>query len=530
MTGTRCSLLILAITMLAIAMLLAANAGEAGELHGEVTDAKGQPIARAEVVASGEGIASTTTTGADGTFILPLPDTVAAAFTLSISATSFQTVSITVRDAAAALMISLPATPMFSGQVEVSGTRATAGDTPVTITNLSREQIERGSWGQDVPMFLSQVPGFYAYNDNGNGIGYSYFTLRGFDMRRTAISLNGMPLNDATSHGVFFIDLSNFLATTGDIQVQHGVGTNLHGGSAIGGSVDLRTRHPLSERRLRLSTTHGSFGTRLWSMEYDTGLMDESWAATFRWSRVDSDGYRDHSWVEMWNYFGSLEHYGERSTLRLVLFGGPEDTHLAYNGIPKAYLDGEITGNRRRDRRYNPLSYPEEVDHFFQPHLQLHHSLQLSDSLALENSLYFFEGDGYYEQYKSDRWFPEYGFTPFPGADGSMIDTTDLIRRRQIAEWDAGWVPQLEWQHGDGKSTLQAGLAVRLHTSHHWGEVRWARSYPPDLPPGHRYYDYHNGKRSLQPFVQETWRPNEQWTVLAGLTWTNHRYELDKDR
>ena len=81
------------------------------------------------------------------------------------------------------------------------------GETPVTLTNVSREQIERGSWGQDVPVFLSEVPGFYAYSDNGHGIGYSYFTLRGFDMRRNAVTLNGVPLNDAESHGVFFVDL-----------------------------------------------------------------------------------------------------------------------------------------------------------------------------------------------------------------------------------------------------------------------------------------------------------------------------------
>ena len=37
----------------------------------------------------------------------------------------------------------------------------------------------------------------------------------------------------------------------------------------------------------------------------------------------------------MWNYYLSLARYGERSRLRVVLFGGPEQTHLAYNGIPQ---------------------------------------------------------------------------------------------------------------------------------------------------------------------------------------------------
>jgi iron complex outermembrane receptor protein len=503
---------------------------DAAELQGRVNNAKGQPIGHAQVsVEAGDSVLSAVT-DANGDFVLQLPEPLPEELMVTFSASGYQRITITVRDAATSLSIRLPQQPLFSDEVEVTGTRAEAGETPVTLTNVSREQIERGSWGQDVPVFLSQVPGFYAYNDNGHGVGYSYFTLRGFDMRRTAVSLNGIPLNDATSHAVYFIDHADFLATTGDIQVQRGVGTNLYGGSAIGGSVDIQTRHPLSERRLRFSSMLGSWDTSRWSLEYDTGLIDESWAASFRWSKITTDGYRDQSWVDMWSYFGSVEHYGERTSLRLILFGGPEDTHLAYLGIPKPYLDGELTGNQRRDRRHNPLSYPNEVDHFLQPHYHLIHSWQISDSLTFQNSFFYFEGDGYYEQYKSNRWLPEYGMEPVPGPGGELIEVSDLIRRRQISEWDGGWIPYLEWRHGGGRGTLQAGAAIRLHESQHWGEVTWAQYYPHELPPGHRYYDYANEKRSLQPFVQETWRLSDQWTLMAGLTWTSHRYELKEDQ
>jgi len=508
-------------------------AGSPGTLRGRVTDRSARPIARAVISPVEAGLAPTVMTvmtDGDGSFVLELPPDVPLPFELAVSARGYETVTLTVRDPDASMLVSLPERALFSGEVEVTGTRAEAGETPITLTNISREEIERGSWGQDVPAFLLSVPGFYAYNDNGNDIGYSYFFLRGFDMRRTAVTLNGVPLNDATSHGVFFIDHADFLATTGDIQVQRGVGTNLYGGSAIGGSVDLRTRHPLAERRLRFSAMNGSWDTSRWSLQYDTGLLDESWAATFRWSRIDSDGYRDQAWTEMWSYYGALEHYGERSTTRLVLFGGPEDTHLAYSGVSRAYLDGEITGEERRDRRYNPLTYPQEVDHFFQPHYQLSSTFQLSDDLVLSSTLFYFQGDGYFEQLRQGRWLPEYGLEPFEGPGGELVDTTDLVRRRQVKEWDGGWIPTLEWSHADGRGTLNGGASIRLHRSHHWGEVRWAEHYPPGVPPNHRYYDYESGKRTLQPFLQETWRFNDQWTLLAGITWTSHRYQLDQDR
>ena len=502
----------------------------ASEVRGALVDAvTGRPVAGAQIHCGGHGIDLQTSTGADGGFVLELPAPPPTSLRLQVDATGYLPLDLNLTDLEHTRFLSLKAQPLFAGEIEVTGLRAKAGETPVTVTNVERDEIERRYWAQDVPIFLSPVPGFYAYNDSGNGIGYSYFFLRGFDMRRTAVSINGVPLNDAASHGLFFIDLADFLATAGDIQVQRGVGTSLYGGSAIGGSIDLQTREPAGSRQLRVVALGGAYDTSRFTFEYDTGLLADRWAATLRYSRVTSDGYRDQSWAEMWNYSGSLVRYGEKTTVRLDLFGGPEETHLAFEGIPRAYLDGEISGDMRRDRRYNPLEYPGEIDHFFQPHYQLVHSWQVSDAVVLQNTLYYFAGDGYFQQFKEDRWFPEYGLTPFPGPDGEIVDTTDLVRRREVDEWDGGWIPNLEWRHGGGRGALQAGASIRLHSGRHFGFVQWAEHYPPDLPPDHRYYDYELDKVSLQPFIQETWRFNQRWNLLAGLTWTSHRYDLHDD-
>ncbi len=516
-----------------IALLLTTSlpcVGLAAELTGRVLGSAKAPLGGAAVAVTAAGHELHTITNASGQFTVELPEPPPARVVITATAEGYRPATLTVTEVAAPVTIALEPTGVFSEQVEVTATRARAGETPVTLTNVGRQEIARGYWGQDVPMFLSQVPGFYAYNDGGNNIGYSYFTLRGFNMTRVGVQLNGVPLNDAEEHAVYFIDLADFLSTTGDIQVQRGVGTSLYGTSTIGGTVDLQTRHPLPERRLRLGGTLGSWGTRMATVEYDTGIMDGGWAATFRWSRVDTDGYRDQSWVNMWNYYLDVEHYGERSNLRLLVFGGPEETHLAYDGISKAYLDGKVTGDRRRDRRFNPLTYPGEIDHFFQPHEQLIHTWQLSDSLTLENTLYYFQGDGYYDQLKSDAAILEYGLTPFTGPDGEVVDSTDLVRRRKVQEWDGGWIGQLSWRQAGGRGTLQAGATVRLHQGHHFGEVRWAQYYPPELAPDHRYYDYEVDKNVVQPFLQETWHLGTRWTLLGGVTATQLSYEMSKDR
>jgi iron complex outermembrane receptor protein len=503
----------------------------AGEVPGTLIDSTTkEPIAGADIRGTAPGIELNTTTGLDGRFVLTLPDPPPPSLRLTVTAAGYQTLDLNLTDLVHSQFLSLQAHPIFTSEIQVTGLRANIDETPVTVGNVEREEIERLYWGQDVPVFLSPTPGFYAYNDSGNGIGYSYFFLRSFDMRRTAVSLNGVPLNDAHSHGLFFIDLADFLSTTEDIQVQRGVGTTLYGGSAIGGSIDLRTRQPLTERRLRVEALGGAYNTSRFTLEFDSGLIDERWAATFRYSRVESDGYRDQSWVEMWNYYASVVRYGNKTTTRLNLFGGPEQTHLAFEGVPKAYLEGEVTGDRRTDRRYNPLEYPGEIDEFFQPHFQLVHSWQVNEDLVFQNTFFYFMGDGYFQQFKDDRWFPEYGLEPFPGPDGEIIDTTDLVRRREVDEWDGGWIPNLQWSQGGGRGSLQAGAAIRLHSGRHFGTVRWAQYYPPDLSPDHRYYDYMLDKTTVQPFIQENWRFNERWNLLAGLTWTSHRYDMHDDK
>jgi len=513
----------------AVAVLCPTAVSAAGEvLRGVVVGPDGRPVPSAQVTVRGEGFHVGAAVDAEGRFGLDLPAGAGFPASLQVTAPGFEPRTLVLDDPSAATRIELTVRPLFTGQVEVTVNRARAGETPVTVTNIDRQEIERRYWGQDVPMFLDSVPGFYAYNDAGHGLGYSYFFLRGFDMRRTAVSLNGVPLNDADTHAVFFVNVADFLATTGDVQVQRGVGTNLYGGSAIGGSVDFRTRTPLETPRLRVDTSHGAWDTSRWTMEYDSGRSDSGWAATFRYSRVDSDGYRDRSWFESWGYYASVEHRGVRTATNLVLFGGPERTHLAFLGVPQRYLEGEVTGDRRRDRRHNPLTYPGEVDDFFQPHYQLHHDWHLADGVTLRNTLYYFEGDGFFQQLTEDGSLASVGLPPATGPDGDPTDTTDLVTRRHIDEWDAGWIPTLEWRHGDG--TLQAGVAYREHRGREWGETVWAASFPAGVGPDPRWYDYDLDKRTVQPFVQETWQVDPRWTVLAGVTWTSHTYDLSRDR
>ena len=87
-------------------------------------------------------------------------------------------------------------------EIIVSATRAISGITPVSFSNLTREEIETRNTGQDVPMILASEPGIWAYSESGNGTGYSYVSIRGFDQSKIGVMIDGVPLNDNESHQV----------------------------------------------------------------------------------------------------------------------------------------------------------------------------------------------------------------------------------------------------------------------------------------------------------------------------------------
>ena len=497
-------------------------ASPAVRVTGRVVDAvTGTPLAGAAVTAGGVSA----TSGPDGAFALEVAP--APGLTATVSLPGYRPVVVSIDPAAPSqLKVALSPAVSYTDRVEVTANRAREGEDPATFTNIPREVVQEQHWAQDPAMLLADVaPGFYAYSDNGNGIGYSYFSIRGFSQARTRVTLNGAPLNDAESGELFFVDLADFLSTAGDVQIQRGV----FGLSGIGGAVDITTAAPALRPSFTLRAGAGSYGTRTLTARYESGLVGGSWALSARYSKITTDGYRDRSWVDMWNAYVSLAHFGERSRVRVILFGGPEETHLAYEGIPRDVLRGSLTGDADRDRRTNPLSYPGEIDRFTQPHLQIVHELQIDPRTRLEETFFAFLGDGSYHQYKQDRSLAEYGLPDVVLPGGGTVTASDLVRKRSVDEWDAGWVPTLT--RTDGAWTLTARGQVRLHDGRHEGTVTWAQAYEGlSLPQDTHYYDYRVSRRSASLLVSATWTPVTAFSVQGGVEVSRTAYRLHDDR
>ena len=436
-------------------------------------------------------------------------------------------------------------------EVVVSTARADER-TPVAASILKREEIQRRNWGQDTPMALATLPGAYAYSDAGNGIGYSYLSIRGFPQRRISVLINGVPLNDPESHEVYWIDHPDLLASTSEVQLQRGVGSALYGAASLGGSVNLETGPFAETRRASAAYSYGSYDTRRLSLEMDSGRLEGGWNLYGRYSHILSDGYRDQSWTRLWSYALSARRVADEHALRLNLYGGPEETHLAYLGVSSDYLEGRITGDRDRDRRFNPITFAGEADHFFEPHYELIHSWSPRPTLTLTHTLFYFQGQGFYDEQRAAQSLADYRLSSWQtfdptlfGADsliyyrndGSTLTRDaqgrvtvvgfDAVRRRWIANRHYGWIPRA--RIGNRLGTLTVGGELRWHDGHHVGRVLSGDGLPPGTPPEHIYYDYHPRTLSAGLFARQEWTVAPEFLVTTDLAWRHQEYRMRGD-
>ena len=521
----------------------------AGSVTGSVVDAEtGEPLTAASVVLGERPL--TGLTDAQGRFLFA--DLTPGTYDLTVTHVGYRPAKrhAEVGDGAHVIEIALQPTVLRGQTVTVTATRALARETPVTFSNISKEEIRQDYFAQDVPMLLQSTPSAYAYSDAGNGIGYSYLKIRGFNQQRINVLINGIPHNGPTSHEVYWIDMPDLLANAEDVQIQRGVGSSAYGSSALGGTVNVITANYDTEPRISLATGFGSYNTEKYSFSFNSGLVDESYVMYGRFSRITSDGYRDQSWTKLWSYFLGVTRYDENMTTTFQVYGGPEQTHLAYYGIPQAYLDGEISGDPRKDRKYNPLTYEDELDNFNQPHYELHHDWQLTDAVQLRNTLYTIKGRGNYDQFRRARSLEEFRLpalkvkdgtlyaaswydtdesgNPVPDGDGYYtVTNSDLIKSRWVDNNEFGWLPKVTLDHPGGQLTL--GGETRWHRGRHWGMVTWLSAAPQDVAPDHVYYSYRERKLTLSAFAQERLHLTDRITLMADLQGVSHTYTLDRD-
>ena len=375
----------------------------------------------------------------------------------------------------------------------------------LNVSNITRAELSRRIDTDDIPVLLEDVPGVYASGDAGNGIGYTYLNIRGFDQKRVGVMINGIPLNDPEDHQVYWVDVPDLASSLQDIQVQRGITNSIGAATAIGGTVNLLTEIPSRTAGTRLRVLGGSYNTVMGSAVLNTGEIARDLAATLRFSFLQSDGYRERSGSDLWSLYSGVRWERGDHVLQANVYTGHEVTHQAWYGVSEPEL--------RRNRRANPETYPNAVDDFRQPHYELHHTWRLSDRVTLQHAVYWIHGYGFYENRKDGRDVTDFNLDAVLGLDPAAYpDGVDLVRRKLVRKDQVGWVPHLEVRHRGGR--LIVGGDVYDFHSDHWGDVVSVLSDPDlrDLGDGVKYYGAKGDKTAWSTYA------NEMWEVLPGLT------------
>lgn len=498
---------------------------QAGLLAGKVYE-KGtkRPLEAANITLQGTTLG--TSTAKDGTF--RLENIPVGEYTLVVSFVGYtsyrQTLAVS-SGAIISLEVVLEPTILPGQTIVVTAVRAKERETPATFSSLRREEIQNRYTFQDIPLLLAELPSTTYYSESGNGLGYNYINIRGFDQRRISVMINGIPQNDPEDHNVYWLDFPDLLASTEDIQVQRGAGSAFYGPPAIGGSVNLVTSSFSPAPKISLEAGSGSYNTQRYSLAANSGIVGNRYSFYGRLSRLKSSGYRDQSWSDFSAYFLGAVRYDETMTTQVNLYGGPFKDHLAYYGIPKSDIKDKTK------RKFNPIQRPEEIENFSQPHYELLHEWRLNDRLTVNNTLFLIEGEGFFDYDASWadttmlRLTLQYGFTP----TGNPVNT---LVRSFVDNTQYGWLPRVTYNYGSGTAT--AGLELRLHRSHHWGNIRWAQNLPSNWSSSttadYRFYEYRGGKDIFSAYVHNLYRLQSNISVMTNLQYVFNRYSINREK
>ena len=408
-------------------------------------------------------------------------------------------------------------------------------------TALTREQLNQSNTGQNLPFLLASTPALVATSDDGLGIGYTYFRIRGTDHTRINMTLNDVPLNDSESQTVFWVNMTDMASSMSSLNVQRGVGTSTNGSASFGASINMSTSakptqpaegaQPAQCAHDRSSATisfNGGMYNTFREMINAHIVLPNQWRANARFSKVNSDGFLYRTASDLYSYYGDLGWYGAKTEVVGRFFGGSEKTGMGWDGVDYNTAYG-INGS---DRRYNPAGeyttlaidgsdstvyYPNQTDNYTQQHAQLTVKHRLTPNWSLSATAHYTHGAGFYEQYKRKKL--SYWGLPYSHKAYGMY-------RKHLDNQFFGGV--LTAKYISEIVDLQLGGAANHYLGDHFGTLHYLEDSL-IIPINYEYYRNNARKTDANIYAKANWRiinrAQEKLSLYADLQYRYVRYE-----
>ena len=403
---------------------------------------------------------------------------------------------------------------------------------------LTKKNIQKLNTAVDLPFVINQTPSTVVGSDAGTGTGYTNLRIRGTDITRINVNMNGIPVNDAEGQGTFFVNFSDILGSANSLSVERGIGTSKVGYGNFGGAVSINNLDIDYEKPfVSFMTDFGSFNTLKTSLKGSTGLLNDKFITTVRLSRIVSDGFIDRSFSQLRSaQITSKYKLNEKSSLTFNYVGGKERTGQAWNGVGEIYdaTNKKFLQTIDTLRQFNELGpkgdgtfYDNQTDNYQQDYYQLFYDrveknvFKDQDVLRLGGALYLTKGKGYYEEYKLGEKYSDYGLSNF--IQGNDTTTrTDLIRQLWLDNDFYGF--RAYANYFSRKVQLGLYLNSSQYKGDHFGEVIWAQK---GISNDYRWYDLDATKNDNNAYAMFSYQLLKNLQVFADVQVRNVQYQIN---
>jgi len=464
-------------------------------ISGKVNNQNNEPLAGASVFI--KSAKKGTSSDFDGKFQINLTK---GSYTIEARFIGYASASKTIKVTTHNMVVNFKLQPESNllDEVLVAAVRVKA-NSPVTHSNLSKEEIAKRNLGQDIPILLNYLPSVVTSSDAGAGVGYTYINVRGSNSERVNVTINGIPYNDAESQGTFWVNMGDFASSTQSLQLQRGVGTSTNGTAAFGASLNILTDAISENPFAEISNTIGSYNTKKHTVKFSTGKINDHIEIAGRLSKISSDGYIDRASTDLKSYFLQASYVDDNTLIKAITFGGTERTYQAWYGIDAA----QLTANRRQ----NPYTYEDEVDDYQQDHYQFHWNEKLNNNWSTNIGLNYTKGQGFFEQFKADRDATDY--------NNLIADGSDVIVRRWLD--NKFYVANFNATYKKENVDVISGFSYSEYSNKHFGEVIWGEDLAPTTNIRDQYYASYTRKNDFSMFSKATFKLADKLTAYVDL-------------
>lgn len=396
------------------------------------------------------------------------------------------------------------------------------------MTNIGEKEIKSQNTAADVPYLLQNTLSVVATSDAGNGVGYTDVRMRGYDGSRINVTVGDVPLNDAESHKVYWVDTPDLLQVSGSVQVSRGATSASTGSGAFGGAINLGSKNFSDKFGVSVEAMYGSYNTNKELVSVASGLMKGHWAVEGQLSHTGSDGYVERASTELFSYALQAGYLGSHTKVKLLSFGGIEHTYNAWDGITKEQM--------AKDRRYNPCGeirddndnvigfYHDQKDNYYQTNNHIVVKHQFTSRWSINGTAHYTYGKGWYDQYKNNRKLKEYLIDGvYHDADGDPVSKSNITRRKSSVSHFAGAIAYAVYKNS--YVTLDFGASWNTYTSEHHGDVT-SVDKAADFKTPAEYYRNFSTKNDGAAFAKCVVEPFKGFNILADIQYRYVDYRV----